>query len=206
MQWSKYWHIMVGVWQGIKMSLDSNPWYSLITWSLFKGTSILLAFTDCDTVSAFVGQGKCLDGRHGMSSKLLQKFFTVLVQPKTKSQSYIHFLEQFAVIMYDRSSITVQSTNKSRPWWACKTSWFSSKSCVGLDIITSATNTFTSSTRMNRIDSSSTPNWSTLSPIAECCQELQKCDWRRTSPGNCKWYRSDLSCTALCSCNCQEKS
>ena len=50
-----------------------------------------------------------------------------------------------------------------------------------------------------------TPKWTALPAIAEYCQEIQKCGCKKSNCiGNCKCYRSGLSCTALWSCNCQE--
>jgi hypothetical protein len=48
------------------------------------------------------------------------------------------------------------------------------------------------------------PYWTSLAPIAASCQELLKCGCRISCSGNCKYLRSGLPCTALCSCNCSE--
>ena len=51
------------------------------------------------------------------------------------------------------------------------------------------------------------PKWTELPAIAECCQEIQKCGCKKSNCiGNCKCYYSGISCTALCTCNCQEDS
>ncbi len=44
--------------------------------------------------------------------------------------------------------------------------------------------------------------WTTLPPIATSCQELTKCGCKMECRGNCKCYRFNLPCTALCSCTC----
>ena len=46
--------------------------------------------------------------------------------------------------------------------------------------------------------------WTTLPPIAEICQELTKCSCKKLCNRRCKCTRSGLTCTALCSCTCQQ--
>ena len=48
------------------------------------------------------------------------------------------------------------------------------------------------------------PYWTSLSLIAAFCQELLKCGCKNSCSGHCKCYRSGLTYTALCSCTCQE--
>ena len=45
-------------------------------------------------------------------------------------------------------------------------------------------------------------NWTTLPPIAACCQELTKCCCKKDCLKRCKG--AGLSCTALCSCVCDQ--
>ena len=48
-----------------------------------------------------------------------------------------------------------------------------------------------------------TPNWKTLPTIAASCQNVLKCGCKRRScSARCKWYKTGLSCTGMCSCNC----
>ena len=47
-------------------------------------------------------------------------------------------------------------------------------------------------------------NWTTLPSIAACCQELTKCCCKKDCLKRCKCFRAGLSCTALCSCVCDQ--
>ena len=48
------------------------------------------------------------------------------------------------------------------------------------------------------------PKWTTSTAVAASCQELLKCGCKKSNcVGNCKSYRAGLSCTGLCTCNCQ---
>ena len=47
-------------------------------------------------------------------------------------------------------------------------------------------------------------NWTTLPPIAACCQDLTKCCCKKDCLKRCKCFRAGLSCTALCSCVCDQ--
>ena len=46
--------------------------------------------------------------------------------------------------------------------------------------------------------------WTTLPPIAASCQELTKCACKKGCNRRCTCFRSGLSCTALCSCVCEQ--
>jgi hypothetical protein len=48
------------------------------------------------------------------------------------------------------------------------------------------------------------PHWTSLAPIAASSQELLKCGCKKNCSGNCKCFRSGLTCTALYSCTCSE--
>lgn len=48
------------------------------------------------------------------------------------------------------------------------------------------------------------PHWTSLPPIAASCQELLKCGCKISCSGSCKCFKSGLPCTALCSCNCSD--
>ena len=46
--------------------------------------------------------------------------------------------------------------------------------------------------------------WSALSPVAQSCQQLTRCQCKTQCRGRCKCYKFSLSCTAMCSCTCSE--
>jgi len=47
-------------------------------------------------------------------------------------------------------------------------------------------------------------NWTALPSIAACCQELTKCCCKKDCLKRCTCFRAGLSCTALCSCVCDQ--
>ena len=53
-----------------------------------------------------------------------------------------------------------------------------------------------------QIDGAWLPYWTDLPVVAKSCQELNKCGCKKECRGRCKCYKSGLSCTALCSCTC----
>jgi len=47
-------------------------------------------------------------------------------------------------------------------------------------------------------------HWTALSPIATSCQELTQCGCKQDCGTRCKCQKLGLTCTAPCSCSCDE--
>ena len=183
------------------------------------------AFTGCDTVSAFVGKGKKSAWQAwNVDEDALEVFRRLSLAMDTISQSDMDTLEQFVVIMYDRSSTTCKVdeacfdlfARKQRAYYAIpptqtalkehvKRAVFQAGHVWGQSTVTEQKLPSPTNWRWSLQANVWTPKWMALPAIAECCQEIQKCGCKKSNCiGNCKCYRSGLSCKALCSCNCQE--
>lgn len=46
-------------------------------------------------------------------------------------------------------------------------------------------------------------HWTSLEPIAKCCQELTSCGCKVECQGRCKCYSFGLDCSPLCNCVCE---
>lgn len=189
-----------------------------------KALPFFHAFTGCDTVSAFVGKGKKSAWQAWNVFEAATEVFRSLGTAKdTIMDSEMDILEQFVVIMYDRSSTTCKVdearldlfARKQRAYNAIpptkgalfehvKRATYQAGHVWGQTTVTVQVLQSPSNWGWLKQDSAWSPHWTKLSAVAECCQELQKCGCKRSScTGNCKCFRSGLSCTALCSCNCQ---
>ena len=189
-----------------------------------KALPFFHAFTGCDTVSAFVGKGKKSAWQAwNVDEEATEVFRSLSTATDTISQSEMDTLEQFVVIMYDRSSTTCKVdearfdlfARKQRAYDAIpptqaaltehvKRAVFQAGHVWGQSTVTEQQLPSPSNWGWSKQNNVWVPKWTTLSAIAECCQEIQKCGCKKSNcTGNCKCYRSGLSCTALCSCTCQ---
>ena len=133
----------------------------------------------------------------------------------------IMIVEQFVVIMYDRSSSTNKVNEarldlfarKQRSYNAVPPSRAALIEHMKRSILQAGHNWGQALCRNQQLPSPSRwgwkrdngvwiPYWTSLAPIAASCQELLKCGCKVSCSGHCKYFRSGLSCTALCSCNC----
>ena len=195
---------------------------SLGPWS--KAVPFFHAFTGCDTVSAFVGKGKKTAWQAWNVFENATEVFHCLSSPcDNLTQSEIGVLEEFAVIMYDRSSSTNKVNDASLDLFAHKQHPYNgipqSKAALvehikrsvlqaghtwGQSLCKSPTLPSPSRWGWEKDSGVWVPHWTSLAPIAASCQELLKCGCRISCSGNCKCFRSGLPCTALCSCNSSE--
>ena len=189
-----------------------------------KALPFFHAFTDCDTVSAFVGKGKKTAWQAWNVFENATEVFHCLSSPcDNLTQSEIGVLEEFAVIMYDRSSSTNKVNDASLDLFARKQRPYNgippSRAALvehikryvlqaghtwGQSLCKSPTLPSPSRWGWEKDSGVWVPHWTSLAPIAASCQELLKCGCRISCSGNCKCFRSGLPCTALCSCNCSE--
>lgn len=180
------------------------------------------AFSGCDTVSAFHGKGKKSAWQTWTVFQRATPTFTKLSStPAAVEDEDLQIIEEFVVLMYDRSS-SYKDVNEARldlfarkqraydcipPTRAalrehCKRAalqaghiW--SQSLVCRPVLPSPRHW-----GWQQIDGAWLPYWTDLPVVAKSCQELNKCGCKKECRGRCKCYKSGLSCTALCSCTC----
>lgn len=189
-----------------------------------KALPFFHAFTGCDTVSAFVGKGKKTAWQAWNVFENATEVFHCLSSPcDNLTQSEIGVLEEFVVIMYDRSSITNKVNDarldlfarKQHPYNGIPPSRAALVEHIKRSVLQAGHTWGQSLCKSQTLPSPSrwgwekdsgvwVPHWTSLAPIAGSCQELLKCGCRISCSGNCKCFRSGLPCTALCSCNCSE--
>ena len=182
------------------------------------------AFTGCDTVSAFVGKGKLTAWQAWNVLENVTETFCKLSQPcDTLTVDDIDNIEEFVVIMYDRSSESKKVNETRFDLFARKQRSYDSIPPTKAALVEhikrsvlqaghtwgqslSKTQNLPSPSRWGWEKSTGVwlPYWSSLEPIAASCQELVKCGCKVNCSGNCKCFRSCLPCTALCSCSCAD--
>ena len=188
-----------------------------------KALTFFHSFTGCDTVSAFCGKGKKSAWQAWNVFEEATEVFRKLGNlPETISDDDIQILEQFVVILYDRSS-AVKKVNEARldlfahrrksyemipPTESAliehtKRAVYQAGHVWGQSLILEPA--LPSPKQWGwKDDHSWQPNWTSLPTVAACCQELAKCGCKKRScSGNCKCFKSGLACTTLCSCTCQ---
>ena len=189
-----------------------------------KALPFFHAFTGCDTVSAFVGKGKKTAWQAWNVYDNATETFRSLSKPcDSLTEQDIDVIEEFVVIMYDRSSISTKVNEtrldlfarKQRPYnnippsraalvEHIKRSILQAGHTWGQSLCKTQDLPSPSSWGWTKNDGVWVPYWTSVAPIAASCQELVKCGCRMNCSGNCKCFKSGLSCSALCSCNCSE--
>ena len=189
-----------------------------------KALPFFHVFTGCDTVSAFVGKGKKTAWQAWNVYDNATETFRSLSKPcDSLTEQAIDVVEEFVVIMYDRSSISrkVNETRldlfarKQRPYNNIPPSRAALVEHIKRSILQAGHKWGQSLCKTQDLPSPSSwgwtkndgvwvPYWTSVAPIAASCQELVKCGCRINCSGKCKCFKSGLSCSALCSCNCSE--
>ena len=168
------------------------------------------AFTGCDTVSAFVG-----NGRHGMCFKLLLRYSLVSVLQSAQLQT-TSLASLKNLIMYVWASETNKVdearldlfARKQRQYNAVPPSSTALVQHVKRSVLQAGHTWGQALSRIQNLPTPSNwgwkkendvwvPHWTSLAPIAASCQELLKCGCKKNCSGNCKCFRSGLTCTAL---------
>ena len=189
-----------------------------------KALTFFHSFTGCDTVSAFHGKGKKSAWQAWNVFEEATEVFRKLGNlPETISDDDIQILEQFVVILYDRSS-AVKNVNEARldlfahrqksyemipPTGSAliehtKRAVYQAGHVWGQSLILEPALPSLKQWGWKEDDHNWQPNWKSLPTVAASCQELAKCGCKKRScSGNCKCFKSGLACTALCNCTCQ---
>ena len=189
-----------------------------------RGMLFFHAFTGCDVVSAFRLKGKKSAWlTWDVCPEASDVFAKLSHYPPMVEDDDLEILEKFVVTMYDRSSTAAGVdaarlelfARKQRPYEAIPPTQaallqHAKRAAYQAGCIWSQSTV--------RQPETPTPAdwgwkqqgnlwqvcWTTLPPIASSCQELTKCGCKTECRGRCKCYRLSLTCTALCSCKCQD--
>ena len=185
-----------------------------------KAFTFFHAFTGCDTVSAFRGNGKksALQAWN-IFEEATEVFRKLSTMPESISEDDKLAVEQLVVVLHDRSS-TAKHINEDRlDMFARKQKAYEmippSQSALqehikraayqaghvwGQTLICEPIIPAPAEWGWRKDDLQIwQPHWTSLPAIAACCQALAKCG----CSGNCKCLKSGLTCSALCSCTCQ---
>ena len=182
------------------------------------------AFTGCDVVSAFRGKGKKSAWQTwDVFDEVTENFSNLSKFPTEVTDTDLKTLERFVVLMYDRSSAATgvdearlhMFARKQRPYdsipptqaalrehvkraaYQAGVIW-GQATCADPDIGSPSDWGWMKSEEMWKVC------WTQLPPIASSCQELTKCSCKKGCTSRCKCIRSELACTALCNCTCQQ--
>lgn len=189
-----------------------------------KALPFFHALTGCDTVSAFLSKGKKSCWRTWDVYPEATETFTRLSSPiDNVTDVDMRVIEEFVVIMYDRSSSTDRVdearfdlfARRQKPYNSIPPSRAALVQHVKRSVLQAGHTWGQSLNREMQLPSPESwgwhkeetvwvPYWTSLSPIASSCQQLVKCGCKRNCSGNCKCYRSGFQCTALCNCTCEE--
>ena len=187
-----------------------------------SGLLFFHAFTGCDVVSAFRGRGKKTAWQTwGVCDEVSAVFNKLSQYPLSVQDIDMKVLEQFVVMMYDRSSTAdgVDSARlemfarKQRPYEAIpptraallqhvKRASYQAGCVWGQTLLRQPESQNPADWGWIRNGDQWRILWSDLPPIAESCKQLTKCGCQSECRGRCKCYRFGLDCTAMCSCRC----
>lgn len=189
-----------------------------------SGLLFFHAFTGCDVVSSFHGKGKKSAWQTWDVCQATSEAFAKLSScPTEVSEDDMQQLEHFVTIMYDRSSAATgvdearldlfarkQRSYDAIPPTSAALKEHAKRAAYQAGIIWGQAMTtnpdLPSPADWGWVQKEETWQvvWTTLPPVAASCQELTKCSCKRGCNRRCKCSHSGLSCTALCSCVCQQ--
>ena len=191
-----------------------------------KASGILYfhAFTGCDIVSAFRGKGKKSAWlTWNVCDEVSETFIKLSHCPTEVSDDDLQKLENFLVLMYDRSSAAAGVDEARLDLFARKQRSYDSIPPTRAALKEHAKHAayqagiIWGQATVSNPETSSLADWgwtqkgdtwhicwTTLPPIVTSCQELAKCSCQKGCNQRCKCFRSGLSCTALCSCGCEQ--
>ena len=149
--------------------------------------------------------------------------FTRLSQPaEAVTDDDLQKLEQFVIIMYDKSSAATSVNDARLDLFARKQRQYESIPPTRAALVQQAKRAAYQAgwiwiqATAKQPDTTTPLNlgwtrhgetwqvcWTTLPPIASCCQELTKCSCKLTCSSRCKCQTFGFCCTALCGCACE---
>lgn len=187
-----------------------------------SGLCFFHAFSGCDTVSSFHGKGKKSAWHTWNVFEKISPVFTKLSSsPAAVTDEDMQVIEEFVVLMYDRSS-SYKEVNEARldlfarkqrsydsipPTSAalkehCKRAAFQAGHIWGQSLLCSPILPSPSHWGWHQKDRTWLPHWTDLPAVAKSCQELTRCGCKKECSGRCKCFKSGLTCTPLCGCSC----
>ncbi len=175
------------------------------------------AFTGCDTVSAFTGRGKKTAWATWKSfPEVTDAFIELLGMSNELSEESMLLLEQFVVLMYNRTS-EVTEVNEARKQLFTKKSrilenipptkaalvqhirhTYFQANIWSQSLLTSPQISDPSDWGWVKESNGWQPLWTTLPEASNSCHELIRCRCKKGCTGCCKCAKAALKCTALC--------
>ena len=147
-------------------------------------------------------------------------FTKLSLTPEAIDDEDLQIIEEFVVLMYDRSS-SCKEVNEARvdlfarkqraydsipPTKAvlrehCKRAAYQAGHIWSKSLICNPNLPSPQEWGWEQIDNVFLPYWTTMAAVAKSCQELSRCSCKDCK-GRCTCYKSGLSWTAFCSCTC----
>ena len=211
--------------QGAKMRwIPVHEVVSAIWLEKTRGIPYFHAFTGCDVVSAFRGKVKKSAWQTWNVFDDVSETFTNLSQHPTLIRDLdLQRLERFVVLMYERSSAATGVdearlhifARKQRPYNSipatqaalrehAKRAAYQAGIIWGQATISNPDTSSPAEWGWTQKGETWQICWTTLSPIAASCRQLTKCSCSKGCKGRCKCFQSELPCTSLCSCICEQ--
>ena len=185
------------------------------------------AFTGCDTISSFGGRGKKTAWDTWMTFDDVTRAFCALANTPDAIDDWMEPLEQFVVLLYDRTS-SQESVNQARkqlfaqkgrgidglpPTQAAliqhtKRAAYQAGHCWGQMMVAAPELPSPGDWGWKRKDTGGWEvQWTTLPEATKVCRELLRCGCKKGCRGHCKCVKAALQCTALCNCGglCSQK-
>ena len=177
------------------------------------------AFTGCDTVSAFAGRGKKTAWATWKSfSEVTSAFNELLSMPSEVSEGSMLLLERFVVLMYDRTSESMEVNEARKQLFSQKSRTLDNipptqaalkqhikrtcyqANCWNQALVMDPDMPEPSDWGWTKETTGWQPLWTTLPEASKSCRELISCRCKKGCTGRCKCVKAALKCTALCLC------
>jgi len=178
------------------------------------------AFTGCDTVSAFAGRGKKTAWETWKSfPEVNDAFSELLTMPSEVSERSMSLLERFVVLMYDRTSDSMQVNDARKQLFTQKSRTLENipptqaalqqhikracyqANCWNQALAKDPQMPEPSDWGWTKDTTRWQPLWTTLPEASKSCHELIHCSCQKGCTGRCKCAKAALKCTALCFCS-----
>ena len=188
-----------------------------------NGLRFFHAFSGCETVSGFRGKGKkSFFQTWNVITDVTETFVKLSKYPVYVDEQDIIKIEQFLVLLYDRSSVLTDIDAARKVFFMQKNTQFDhlppSKAALKQHIMRAAYQggivwgqaldpvvylpSPDSWGWSKQCDSVWDVHWTDLNPISDTCKELCKCGCKKECKGKCSCRKSNLQCTSICKCPC----
>ena len=178
------------------------------------------AFTRCDTVSAFAGRGKKTAWVTWKSFlEVTSAFNELLCMPSEVSEGSMLLLERFVVLMYDRTSESMEVNDARKQLFSQKSRTLDNipptlaalkqhikrtcyqVNCWNQALVMDPEMPEPSDWGWTKETIWWQPLWTTLPEASKSCHDLISCRCKKGCTGHCKCAKAALKCTALCLCS-----